>query len=109
MPQRQILGAVGGGFAAASQRFHVADFFFFITCQTWEPFVAQVSQNWMVAQWSMYALPVWRVVGSIPGKGTFYACQFLSIVAQTFAFLGVRACDSLCFGLVFETCAAFGK
>ena len=37
MPQRQILGAVGGGFeacrsmpqhAAASQNFHMADFFF---------------------------------------------------------------------------------
>ena len=27
--------------------------FFFITCQTCGPFVAQISQNWMVAQWSM--------------------------------------------------------
>ena len=25
----------------------------------------------MVAQWSMYQAPVWRVVGSIPGKGSF--------------------------------------
>ena len=30
--------------AAASQNFHMADFFF-ITCQTSEPFVAQASQN----------------------------------------------------------------
>ena len=52
--------------------------FFFITCQTCEPFVAQMSQNWMVAQWSMYPVTVWRVLGSIPGKG---------IVAQIFAFL----------------------
>ena len=45
--------------------------FFFITCQTCEPFVALVSQNWMVAQWSMYQVPVWRVLGSNPGEGSF--------------------------------------
>ena len=39
----------------------------------------------MVAEWSMYQIPVWR--GSIPGKGNFFACRFLSIVAQIFAFL----------------------
>ena len=41
----------------------------------------------MVAQWFMYQLSVSRVLGSIPGKGIFFACQFLSIVAQIFAFL----------------------
>ena len=71
--------------AAASQNFHMADFFF-ITCQTCEPFVAQVSQNWMLAQWSMYQVAVWRVLAFIPGKGIFFACQFLSIVAQTSLF-----------------------
>ena len=53
MPQRQILGAVGGGFeacrsmpqhSAASQTFHMA-YFFFVTCQNCEPFIAQASQN----------------------------------------------------------------
>ena len=34
--------------------------FFFMTCRTSEPFVAQMSQNWMVAQWSMYQVPVWN-------------------------------------------------
>ena len=54
MPQRQILGAAGGGFEACrsmSQRAKIFTWrtFFFITCQTCEPFVAQMSQNWMVA------------------------------------------------------------
>ena len=31
--------------------------FFFITCQSCEPFVAQMFQNWMVAQWSMGEYP----------------------------------------------------
>ena len=53
MPQRQILGAVGGGFEACRsmpQRAKIFTWwtFFFITCQTCEPFVAQMSQNWMV-------------------------------------------------------------
>ena len=52
-------------------KFSHGGLFFFITCQTCEPFVAQMSQNWMVAQWSMYQVPVWRVLGSIPGKGNF--------------------------------------
>ena len=43
--------------------------FFFITCQTCEPFVAKMSQNWMVAQWYMYQVPLWRFLGSIPGTG----------------------------------------
>ena len=47
MPQRQILGAVGGGFEACrsmSQRAKIFTrrTFFFITCQTCEPFVAQI-------------------------------------------------------------------
>ena len=55
MPQRQILGAVGGGFEACRsmpQRAKIFTWwtFFFITCQTCEPFVARMSQNWMVAQ-----------------------------------------------------------
>ena len=46
MPQRQILGAVGGGFEAcrSEPKFPMADFFF-ITCQTSEPFVAQAPRN----------------------------------------------------------------
>ena len=56
--------------AAASQNFHMAAFFF-ITCRTSEPFVAQKSQNWMVAQWSMYQTSAWKVLGSIPGKDNF--------------------------------------
>jgi hypothetical protein len=60
MPQHLFFGAAHGGFeacrsmpqhAAASQNFHVADFFFFIPRRKSEPFVAQVSQNSMVAQW----------------------------------------------------------
>jgi hypothetical protein len=48
MPQRQILGAVGGGFEACRsmpQRAKIFTWwiFFFITCQTSEPFVAQFS------------------------------------------------------------------
>ena len=63
--------------------------FFFITCQTGEPFVAQVPANWMVAQWSMCHASVWRVLGPIPGKGIFclsvplYCCtdlHFFSVV-----------------------------
>ena len=84
MPQRQILGAVGWGFeacrsmpqhAAASQNFHMADLFF-MACQTCEPFVAQTSQSWMVAQWSMYQVPGWKVLGSIPGKGNLERAIF---------------------------------
>ena len=45
--------------------------FFFVTCRTCEPFFAQMSQNWMVAQWSMYQSPVWKVLGFIPGKDNF--------------------------------------
>ena len=45
--------------------------FFFIICRTCEPFVAQMSQNWMVAQWSMYKVTVWKVLGSIHRKGNF--------------------------------------
>ena len=40
----------------------------FITCRTCEPFVAHMSQNWMVAQWSMRQRLVWKVLGSIPEK-----------------------------------------
>ena len=81
--------------AAASQNFHMVDFFF-KTYQTCEPFVAQMLQHWMVAQWSMYQVPVWRDLdqvpvwrdlGSIPRKGQIFACQFFSIVAQILAFL----------------------
>ena len=50
--------------AAASQNFHMGDFFFFITCQTCEPFVAQMSQNWMVAQWSVLG-SIWQSCMSI--------------------------------------------
>ena len=52
-------------------KFSHGGLFFFITCRTCEPFVAQMSQNWMVAQWSMYQASVWRVLGSISGKGNF--------------------------------------
>ena len=31
--------------------------------------------------------PSLEVLGSIPRKGNFFACQFLSIVAQMFTFL----------------------
>ena len=69
MPQRQILGDVGGGFEACHSMPQRAAAcrsepklshggLFFLTCQTCEPFVAQMSQNWMVAQWSMYQAPV---------------------------------------------------
>ena len=65
--------------------------FFSIPCQTCEPFVAQISQNWLVAQWEI-TRP--QCEGSwVPFlqramlKGQFFACQFLSIAAQTFAFL----------------------
>ena len=58
MPQRQILGAVGGGFEACRsmpQRAKIFTWrtFFSIPRQTSEPFVAHLSQNWMVAQWYM--------------------------------------------------------
>ena len=74
MPQHLFLGAAHGGFEACRsmpQRAKIFTWrtFFFITCRTSEPFVAQMSQNWMVAQWSMYQVPVWRVLGSIPEKG----------------------------------------
>ena len=74
MPQRQILGAVGGGFEACRsmpQRAKIFTWwtFLFITCQTLEPFVALRSQNWMVAQWSMYQVTVRKVLGSILGMG----------------------------------------
>ena len=72
--------------AAASQNFHMVDFFF-VTCQTLELFVPQMSQNWMLAQWSTKQVPIRRVLGSIPGKGKIFARQFFSIVAQIFAFL----------------------
>ena len=58
--------------------------FFFITCQTCEPFVAQVSQNWSVAQWSTYWFPFWRVLGSIPGKG-----NVLPVSSSPLCFFGV--------------------
>ena len=56
MPQRQILGAVGGGFEACRsmpQRAKIFTWrtFFSVPCQTCEPFVAHISQNWLVAQW----------------------------------------------------------
>ena len=115
MPQRQILGAVGGVFEACRsmpQRAKIFTWwtFFFITCQTLEPFVAQMSQNWMVAQWSMYL-----VLGSIPGKGKFLPVSS-SLLLHRFSLFWC------CFDMsrpedtqtteasqVFETCAAFGK
>ena len=45
--------------------------FFFITCQTCEPFVAHMSQKWMVAQWSMYQVPICRVLGSFLERAKF--------------------------------------
>ena len=84
MPQHLFFGAAHGGFEACRsmpqraaacrsmpQRAKIFTWrtFFFITRRTCEAFVAQISQNWMVAQWSMYHIPVWRVLGSIPGKG----------------------------------------
>ena len=94
MPQRQILGAVGGGFEACrsmpqrAKIFTWRTFFFFITCQTCEPFVAQMSQNWMVAQWSIYQVPDLRVLGSIPGKGKF-CLSVLLYCCTDFRFFGV--------------------
>ena len=65
--------------------------FFSIPRQTCEPFVAQVSQNWMVAQWYMtrcqFAGSWVPFLEMVIWKRHLFACQFLSIVAQTFAFL----------------------
>ena len=83
--------------------------FFFITCQSCGPFVAQISQKWLVAQWSMYQIPVGGILGSIPSNGKILPVSS-SLLLHRFRFFGVvLPCDSLCFGLVFETCAAFGK
>ena len=120
MPQRQILRAVGGGFEACRSMPQQAKIFtwwtfFFITCQTLEPFVAQMSQNWMVAQWSMYQVPGRRVLGSIPGKGKFLPVSS-SLLLHRFSLFWC------CFDMsspedtqtteasqVFETCATFRK
>ena len=86
--------------------------FFFITCQTCEPFVAKMSQNWMVAQWSMYRAPVWRVLDSIPGKGKFLTVSSSLLLHRSSLFW-------CCFDMsspadtqttkASQTCAAFGK
>ena len=117
MPQRQILGAVGGGFEACRsmpQRAKICTSrtFFFITCQTCEPFVAQISQNWMVAQWSVYQVSDWRVLGSIPRK-----CNFLPVSSSLL--LHRSSLFWCCFDMsspadtqtteASQTCAAFGK
>jgi hypothetical protein len=65
--------------------------FFSIPCQSCEPFVTQVSQNWMAAQWYMTRPQIggsWvPFLERATWNGQFFACQFLSLVAQTFAFL----------------------
>ena len=69
--------------------------FFFITCQTCEPFVAQRSQNWMVAQWSMYQVAVCRVPGSIPGVGNFLPVSFSLLLHRPSLFGVVLTCQVL--------------
>ena len=103
MPQRQILGAVGGGFEACRsmlqraaacrsmpQRAKIFTWrtFFFITCQTLEPFVAQMSQNWMVAQWFMYQVSVRR--SWVPFRERANFCLSVLLYCCTdFRFFGV--------------------
>ena len=100
--------------AAASQKFHMVNFFF-ITCQTLESFVAQMSRNWMVAQRCMYQVLVRRVLGSIPGKGKFLPVSS-SLLLHRFSLSW--CCSDMSSpedtqtteaSQVFETCAAFGK
>ena len=100
MPQRQILVVVGGGFEACRsmpQRAKIFTWrtFFFITCQTSEPFVAQVSRNWMVAQWSMYQVPTWRVLGSISRKDNFSPVSSSLLLHRPSLFGVVLTCQVL--------------
>ena len=96
MPQRQILGAVGGGFeacrsmpqhAAASQNCHMADFFFFHNMSNlWTLCCTDISV--LDGSSVVYvAGPSFRGPGFPSCKWQNFACQFSSIVAQIFAFL----------------------
>ena len=62
--------------------------FFFITCQTLEPFVAQMSQHWMVAQWFMYQVSVRR--SWVPFRERANFCLSVLLYCCTdFRFFGV--------------------
>ena len=105
-----LVGVLKHAAACRSEpKFSHGGLFFFITCQTCEPFVAQMSQNWMVAQWSMCQVPVWRVLGSVPGKGNFLPVSSSLLLHRPSLFWCCFDMSSPEDTLVFETCAAFGK
>ena len=104
MPQHLFFGAAHGGFEACRsmpQRAKIFTWrtFFFITCQTCEPCVAQMPQNWMVAQWSTYQVPRSWVLGSIPGKG--------NVLPISSSLLLHRSSLFWCIGKVLGTTSAF--
>ena len=64
------------GFETCLNISHILHIFFFILCQSCEPFVAQCCQNWLLAELVVVLDSSFKVLGSNPSGGKFLLVSF---------------------------------